>query len=142
MRNEEAVSRERPVVEEKIVTEPLTLRRAAMARRVDALFEPCLQTSCCGNSLLLIRHKFPGADHWLFWRKVMKASILFYTFLTMFVLTASVTLLGILQVVPIQRVHLSMLLSAFLIELAAAVVGLFKRTEFFTPKRTVPLRPL
>src|SRR6266699_1190592 len=66
----------------------------------------------------------------------MRLSILFYTFLIIFVLTAIVTLLGVLEVVPIEKGHLGLLLGAFLIELAAAVIGLFKRTDFFTQKDT------
>jgi len=61
----------------------------------------------------------------------MKLSILFYTFLVVFALTAIVTLLGVLGAVPIKPVHLNLLLGAFLVELAVAVIGLFKRTDFF-----------
>jgi hypothetical protein len=67
----------------------------------------------------------------------VKTTVLFYTFLGVFVLTAIVTLLGVLGIVSIQPTHLSLLLSAFLIELAAAVVGLFKRTDFSVKESSI-----
>jgi len=56
---------------------------------------------------------------------------LFYTFLSIFVVTTIITLLGVIGVLRISQGHLTMLLSAFLVELAGALVALFRRTEFF-----------
>jgi hypothetical protein len=64
----------------------------------------------------------------------MRLPALFYTFLIIFVVTSTVTLLGVLGIVPIREAYLNALLGAFLIELAGAVVALFKRTDFFAAK--------
>jgi hypothetical protein len=64
----------------------------------------------------------------------MRLPALFYTFLIIFVVTSAVTLLGVLGIVPIREAYLNALLGAFLIELAGAVVALFKRTDFFAVK--------
>jgi hypothetical protein len=61
----------------------------------------------------------------------MKQEVLFYSFIAIFILTAIVTLLGVVGVVTIGGTQLNMLLSAFLIELAGAVVALYRRTNFF-----------
>ncbi len=66
----------------------------------------------------------------------MRLQVLYYSFLGIFVVTALVTLLGVLSVVPIKDTHLNLLLGAFILELAVAVIGLFKRTDFFTQKDT------
>ena len=63
---------------------------------------------------------------------------LFYTFLVIFVATATVTLLGITGVITISSGYLTALVTAFLVELAAAVIALFTRTDFYAddPKAT------
>jgi hypothetical protein len=61
---------------------------------------------------------------------------LFYTFLIIFAVTAIVTLLGAVKVVSIDPENLRWLLGAFLIELAGAVVALFRSAPFF-PAREV-----
>jgi hypothetical protein len=60
----------------------------------------------------------------------MKAH-LFYTFLFIFAATALITLLGVTGVVPIQEGYLTALVAAFLIELAGAVIAIFKGADFF-----------
>jgi hypothetical protein len=60
-----------------------------------------------------------------------RLDILFYTFLVVFALTALVTLLGVVGVVSIDPSHLKLLLGAFLIELAGAVITLFRGAPFF-----------
>jgi len=62
---------------------------------------------------------------------------MFYTFLAIFAATAIVTLLGILCIVPIEQENLRWLLGAFLIELAGAVVALFRGAPFFTARGDV-----
>ncbi len=57
---------------------------------------------------------------------------LFYTFLAIFAATAVITLLGITGVLRIERAYLTTLLTASLVELAAALIAIFRRTEFFT----------
>ncbi len=61
----------------------------------------------------------------------MRQAILFYSFMLIFVITAILTLLGVVSIVPIKEVHLNMLLGAFLVELAGAVIALYKKTDFF-----------
>ena len=60
----------------------------------------------------------------------MKAH-LFYTFLVIFAATALVTLLGVTNVIVIKDGYLTALVSAFLIELAGAVIAIFKSADFF-----------
>jgi hypothetical protein len=60
-----------------------------------------------------------------------RLNALFYTFLVIFALTAIATLLGVLRVVPIDPKQLNWLLGAFLIELAGAVITLFRGAPFF-----------
>lgn len=62
----------------------------------------------------------------------MRQDILFYSFIVIFVVTAVVTLLGVVGAVQIGETQLNMLLSAFLVELTGAVIGLYKRTDFFS----------
>ena len=57
---------------------------------------------------------------------------LFYTLLVIFAVTSAVTLLGVTGIIPIAGGYLTALVSAFLIELAGAVIALFKRAEFFS----------
>jgi hypothetical protein len=57
---------------------------------------------------------------------------LFYTFLTLFVLTSIVTLLGVTGVITIRDGYLTSLVAAFLVETAGAVIAIFNRADFFT----------
>ena len=61
----------------------------------------------------------------------MREAVLFYSFMAIFIVTAIVTLLGVTGAVTIPETQLNMLLGAFLVELAGAVVGLYRRTDFF-----------
>ncbi|MGH2736409.1 MAG: hypothetical protein ACRDKZ_12580 [Actinomycetota bacterium] len=65
----------------------------------------------------------------------MKASILFYTLLAVFVTTAVVALLGVLGAVSIEGTVLNLLVTALLVETAAAVIALFRRTDFLSEDR-------
>ncbi len=56
---------------------------------------------------------------------------LFYTFLFIYIATAIVTLLGLTPLLPIPVGYMRILLPALLVETAAALVALFKRTDFF-----------
>jgi hypothetical protein len=56
---------------------------------------------------------------------------LFYTFLVIFAATSVVTLLGVTNVIAIREGYLTGLVSAFLIELAGAVIAIFKTSDFF-----------
>jgi len=60
-----------------------------------------------------------------------RLNTLFYTFLVIFALTSIVTLLGVAGVLRIAPTHLNALLGAFLLELAGAVVTLFRSAPFF-----------
>jgi hypothetical protein len=60
----------------------------------------------------------------------MKAH-LFYAILAIFVATAGTTLLGLLKVVEMDATLLKMLVTGLLLEIAVAVIGLFKKTPFF-----------
>jgi hypothetical protein len=62
---------------------------------------------------------------------------LFYTFLAIFAATAVVTLLGVTRLVTIPGGQLDALLGAFLLELAGAVVALFRNAPFFEAKQDV-----
>jgi hypothetical protein len=64
-------------------------------------------------------------------RVVVRQAFLFYVFMAIFLVTAIVTLLGVTGVVTIPETQLNMLLGAFLVELAGAVVALYRRTDFF-----------
>jgi hypothetical protein len=57
---------------------------------------------------------------------------LFYTFLGVFGLTSLVTLMGVTGVIHIADGYLTPLVGAFLLELAGAVIAVFRRAEFFT----------
>ena len=65
----------------------------------------------------------------------MRQTVLFYSFIIIFIVTAAVTLLGVTGRILIPATQLNMLLAAFLVELAGAVIALYKRTDFFTPQR-------
>lgn len=57
---------------------------------------------------------------------------LFYTFLFIFAATAVITLLGVTNVITIREGYLTGLVTAFLIELAGAVIAIFKSANFFS----------
>jgi len=59
-----------------------------------------------------------------------RKQILYYVFISVFVATALVTLLGITQVVQINDFYLKGLFGALLIELIGCVISLFRKTEF------------
>jgi hypothetical protein len=60
---------------------------------------------------------------------------LFYTFLVIFAATSVVTLLGVTSVLTIRDGYLTALVSAFLIELAGAVIAIFKGADFFASEK-------
>ncbi len=62
----------------------------------------------------------------------MKKNILFFTFLSIFILTAIITLLGILELIKIKSGYLNTLVGVFVIELAGAVITLFRKADFFS----------
>jgi hypothetical protein len=64
----------------------------------------------------------------------MREAVLFYSFIIIFIVTAAVTLLGVTGRISIPPTQLTMLLGAFLVEVAAAVIALYKRTDFFRPQ--------
>jgi hypothetical protein len=61
---------------------------------------------------------------------------LFYTFLVIFAATAVITLLGLTNVIMIREGYLTGLVTAFLIELAGAVIAIFKSANFFTAEKS------
>ena len=65
----------------------------------------------------------------------MKAH-LFYTFLVIFAATSVVTLLGVTSIITIRDGYLTALVSAFLIELAGAVIAIFKSADFFSSDKS------
>src|SRR5260370_16258833 len=67
----------------------------------------------------------------------IRLDVLFYTFLVIFAATALVTLLGVIGVIPIDRANLNWLLGAFLIELAGAVITLFRGAPFFVNRSDI-----
>jgi len=60
---------------------------------------------------------------------------LFYTFLVIFAATSVITLLGVTSVITIREGYLTALISAFLIELAGAVIAIFKGADFFASEK-------
>lgn len=60
---------------------------------------------------------------------------LFYTFLVIFAATAVITLLGVTNVITIREGYLTGLVTAFLIELAGAVIAIFKSANFFAAEK-------
>ncbi|APE29629.1 hypothetical protein BOX17_00850 [Halomonas aestuarii] len=56
---------------------------------------------------------------------------LFYSVIVIFVLTATVTLLGVTHLIEVDAEYLKVLFSALVIELVASVIGLFKATDWF-----------
>lgn len=61
---------------------------------------------------------------------------LFYTFLSIFIATASVTLLGITKAVSIDDKYLTPLFGALLIELVGTVIGMYRGVNFFDDEKT------
>jgi hypothetical protein len=60
---------------------------------------------------------------------------LFYTFLVIFAATSVVTLLGVTSVITIREGYLTALVTAFLVELAGAVIAIFKSADFFASEK-------
>lgn len=61
---------------------------------------------------------------------------LFYTFLVIFGATAVITLLGVTNVITVREGYLTALVAAFLIELAGAVIAIFKSANFFAQEKS------
>lgn len=61
-----------------------------------------------------------------------KKDILFYTFLIIFILTAVITMLGIIDVVKVREDYLNTLVAVFVVELAGAVIAIFRQVDFFS----------
>ena len=61
-----------------------------------------------------------------------KESILFYSVIIIFVVTATVTILGIIQKVTIEKKYLNGLFTALILELVAAVIFMFSKIELST----------
>ncbi|MDZ4202067.1 MAG: class I SAM-dependent methyltransferase [Gallionella sp.] len=62
---------------------------------------------------------------------------LFYAFLLVFLVTATMTLMGVVKIISIDEFYLRGLFGSLLLELIGAILALFKRTDFFsedTPK--------
>src|ERR1041385_251823 len=57
-------------------------------------------------------------------------SVLFVTFIAIFVATAAITLLGIMDVIAIRDGYLKTLFTALILETVGAVITLFKSTSF------------
>ncbi len=63
---------------------------------------------------------------------------LFYTFLFIYLITALVTLSSLIGIIKIDDKYLSQLVPALLVETAVAIIGLFKKTNFFEdPKEQI-----
>jgi hypothetical protein len=58
---------------------------------------------------------------------------LFYTFLSVFIITTIVTLLGVTGVIAIKDSHLKLLAAAFFIELVGAVIAILRVASFRDP---------
>lgn len=56
---------------------------------------------------------------------------LFYTFLSIFAVTAAITLAGITKLIFIEDFYLKGLFATLIIELVGAVIGIYKNTDFF-----------
>ncbi|SMO58473.1 hypothetical protein [Fodinibius sediminis] len=64
-----------------------------------------------------------------------RRDILFYSVIVIFIATAAVALLGITGVLTINETYLDTLFKALIIELVAAVIGLFVSTNWFGKNR-------
>jgi hypothetical protein len=71
------------------------------------------------------------------YREIMKKH-LFYTFLFIFILTAFITLLGVINVVEIKEKYLNILFGTLILELIASVIALFKAADFFNETQSQP----
>lgn len=65
-------------------------------------------------------------------RKDVKKDVLFYTFVGIFVSTAVITLLGIINVVEIREGYLNTLVGVLIVELVGAVIAMFRGVDFFS----------
>ena len=63
---------------------------------------------------------------------------LFFSVIAIFVATSLVTLLGVIGWITIDSQYLKVLFGALIIELVAAVIGLFKATDWFGGPGTLP----
>jgi len=66
---------------------------------------------------------------------------LFYTLLAIFAGTSVITLAGVVGLLPIEPLLLKTLSGALLVETAAAIVGLFKATNFFESDHLPSVEP-
>lgn len=57
---------------------------------------------------------------------------LFYTFLVIFIITAAITILGILKIIIIDSFYLKGLFTSLIIELIGAVIAIYKGANFFS----------
>lgn len=65
----------------------------------------------------------------------MRTNVLFYTFLGIFVATTVVTLGGLINWFTIDEGKLDLLVGAFLIELAGAVIAIYQKMDFTEPNK-------
>lgn len=72
----------------------------------------------------------------------LNTSILYYTFIIIFIVTAALTLLGVVGVLHIEGAYLNALVGVFILESGSAVIALFKRTNFFETRDTGTLSSL
>ena len=63
----------------------------------------------------------------------LRGTVLFYSIIGVFLATATVTLLGLTKIVTIEGQYLAPLSSALVLQLVAAVIGLFRVTNWFGP---------
>jgi SNF family Na+-dependent transporter len=56
---------------------------------------------------------------------------LFYVFLVIFALTALVALLGVIGAVNVKEPYLGRLFAVLILQVAGAVIGLYKKTNFW-----------
>jgi hypothetical protein len=69
-------------------------------------------------------------------------SALFVTFIAIFAATAVITLLGIIDVVPIRDGYLKTLFTALILETVGAVIALFRSTSFFGAGTSAELKQI
>jgi hypothetical protein len=67
---------------------------------------------------------------------------LFFIFTSIFTATAAITLLGVVKKIAIESKYLNVLFTALLLEVTAAVITLFKGTDFFYEKAPPPPPPI
>ena len=66
-----------------------------------------------------------------------KKTVLFYTFLIIFIATSVITLLGVVGVLEIKDFYLKGLFLAFLIELAGTVIAVYRKADFFSDEEVI-----